>query len=247
MKKLTARIVYLFLLVPVLLKSQNTRIQYERTVNWSKIVQSLSFMSKEEKDRMAMGWGRGKAVPDPYILTIDSVQAVYEIDEDNLPRSEYYWRREKEIVHTQLISKKKLDYVEVLGKSFVFDEDLPKIKWKILNEIKEVAGYVCMKAETMDTVRNLKITAWFTHEIPISLGPENYYGLPGLILELSKNEDCAVITATKINLKNWNQPIKLPKKKKGKKTTSAKYNALISKHIKESIAAQRNPYWSIHY
>ena len=164
MKKLTARIVYLFLLVPVLLKSQNTRIQYERTVNWSKIVQSLSFMSKEEKDRMAMGWGRGKAVPDPYILTIDSVQAVYEIDEDNLPRSEYYWRREKEIVHTQLISKKKLDYVEVLGKSFVFDEDLPKIKWKILNEIKEVAGYVCMKAETMDTVRNLKITAWRSEE-----------------------------------------------------------------------------------
>ncbi|MEO6188997.1 MAG: GLPGLI family protein [Saprospiraceae bacterium] len=240
------RIAVVIFFLPIFSFSQTSRIDYERKVSWSKIAQSQSYLSKEEKDRISLTWGRDKSEPLPYILLYDNEQAIYTIDKDNLPSQEYNWRREKFIVHTNYVKKRKLDNIELLGKSFLFDEDLPKIKWKILNEIKEVAGYVCMKAETFDSVKNYNVVVWFSSEIPISLGPENYYGLPGLILEVDKNNGCAIITATKIALNSITTPIKIPKKK-GKKTSIKNYNALLSNHIKESIQAQRNPFWGIPY
>ncbi len=228
------------------LYGQVSKIEYERKLDWTKIVQSMTFMSKEEKDRMAITWGKRSSDPVYYSLLVDSVQSIYQIDEEKLTTQDFSWRREKRIIHTNYRNKRKLDNIEILGKAFVFDEDLPRIKWKIMNEIKEVAGYVCMKAVTTDTIKNQVVVAWFTSEIPISIGPDNYYGLPGLILEISKNDGSALITATEVSLKNINKPILIPKKK-GKKITTEKMNALILKHIKESMAAQRNPYWSLEY
>lgn len=240
------RIIFLIFCLPFILKAQVSKVEYGRMISWSKISQSLPYLSKEEKDRISLTWGKNKNEPTPYILLFDQIQSTYQLDVDNLPVQEYSWRREKMLIHTNITEKKRLDNLEILGKAFIFDDDLPKIKWKILNEIKEVAGYVCMKAETIDTIKNQKIIAWYTSEIPVSLGPESYGGLPGLILEIDKNDGCAIITASKITLNSINLPIKIPKKK-GKKTSNDKYNTFLSTLIKESIKAQRNPYWSIHY
>ena len=66
-------------------------------------------------------------------------------------------------------------------------------EWLLQEEKKEIAGYTCKKAisstkftDRFGKISDLKITAWYTDEIPISLGPKNYAGLPGLILELSE-------------------------------------------------------------
>ncbi|MEP7196642.1 MAG: GLPGLI family protein [Saprospiraceae bacterium] len=238
-------IVFIFCL-PLLLNAQVSKIVYDHTVSWSKIVRSLPYLSKEEKDRISLTWGKDENEPTKYILAYDKSQATYQLDFDNLPVQEYHWKREKMLIHTNLIEKRRLDNIEVLGKAFIFDDNVPKIKWKILNEIKEVSGYVCMKAETIDTIKNQKIIAWFTYEIPVSLGPESFGGLPGLILEINKNDGCAVITATSITLNSIATPLVIPKKK-GKKMTNEKYDIFLSNHIKESIASNRNPYWSIHY
>lgn len=226
--------------------AQVTKVEYDRVVIGSNIVQTLPYLSKEEKDRITLTWGKDRNEPQPYVLLYDDHQAIYQLDEEKLSTGDNRWRREKYIIHTQYKSKRKLDNIETLGKKFTFDEDLPKIRWKILNDIKEVAGYVCMKAITYDSIKNQRITAWFTSEIPVSLGPEDYHGLPGLILEIQKNENCSVITATKVINKTITEPIAIPKKK-GKKITIEKFNKMIAQYIKESIEAQRNPYWSINY
>ncbi|MCC6817146.1 MAG: GLPGLI family protein [Saprospiraceae bacterium] len=228
------------------LHSQTSRIDYSRVLKWSEIARSLPYLSKEEKDRISMTWAKDRNNPEPYILLFDQNQAIYYLDEDNLPPQQWNWRREKRIIHTLYSEKKRSDNIEVLGKTFIIDDQMIKYKWKILNEIKEVAGYVCMKAETTDTIKNQKIVAWFSSEIPISLGPEGFNGLPGMILEIDKNDGQAVISATKIQLDSILVPIKIPKKK-GKKVQSEKLDLLISKHIRESIVAHRNPYWSIYF
>ena len=67
------------------------------------------------------------------------------------------------------------------------------------------------------------ITAWFTPEIPVSLGPLNYWGLPGLILEL--NEEKNIILCTKIVLSNKkNIKIKIPNS--GKKVTQKEFDKI---------------------
>ena len=138
------------------------------------------------------------------------------------------------------------DLKETLGKTYLIEDHNIKPKWKILNEIKEVSGYICMKAETIDTVKDQKIIAWFTDQIPLSYGPAEYNGLPGVILEINKNDGNLVIVADEIHLGKKTTTLKQVKMK-GKKIKQAQFNELISKHIVESIKSQRNPYWSIDY
>lgn len=228
------------------LSAQVRKIEYSRTLKWSEIAKSLPWLSKEEKDRISMTWGKDRMDSEPYVLMYDKSQSVYFLDEDNMPPQQWNWRREKRYIHTNYKDKRRLDHIEMLGKSFVFDDEMLRFKWKILNEIKEVAGFVCMKAETTDTIKNQKIVAWFTSEIPASLGPEGFGGLPGLILEIDKNNGNSIVTATKVTRDSILTPIKIPKKK-GKKTTNQKFDAFVAKHFKESIAAQRNPYWGLYF
>jgi GLPGLI family protein len=65
---------------------------------------------------------------------------------------------------------------------FAVQEPLPKMKWKLLNEKKIIGEYNCKKASV--EFRGRTYYAWYTIEIPISLGPWKFNGLPGLILEV---------------------------------------------------------------
>ena len=63
--------------------------------------------------------------------------------------------------------------------------------WEISTESKKIGEYVCYKAVLNIPYINRKgesktseIIAWFAPSLPYSFGPKNYYGLPGLILEL---------------------------------------------------------------
>lgn len=66
------------------------------------------------------------------------------------------------------------------NKIYIFLDDKPKIDWKITNETKMILGYKCKKAK--GEFRGRVYNVWFTTQIPISLGPWNIDGLPGLIL-----------------------------------------------------------------
>ena len=57
------------------------------------------------------------------------------------------------------------------------------------------------KSSIMDMIEMPKeqtITAWYTPEIPVNQGPEGYWGLPGLILEV--NDGRTVILCSKVVL-----------------------------------------------
>jgi hypothetical protein len=65
------------------------------------------------------------------------------------------------------------------------------IKWKITEETKVINGYKTQKAtaESYNTDGRGDwdygdAIAWFTQDIPLPIGPERYYGLPGLIVKL---------------------------------------------------------------
>lgn len=76
----------------------------------------------------------------------------------------------------------------------------------------------------------IKITAWYTPEIPISQGPENYYGLPGLILEISDGKTTVLCSKVVLNIKDKKE-IKAPKK--GKPVTQAEYDKIVKEKMEE--------------
>ena len=45
------------------------------------------------------------------------------------------------------------------------------------------------------------VTAWYTPQIPVSNGPDEFQGLPGLILELSYDSQTILCSKVTLNLK----------------------------------------------
>ena len=76
---------------------------------------------------------------------------------------------------------------KIVKDNYRYKQDIHDLNWEILSETKEVAGFGAQKAKASFSGRDY--TAWFTTEIPISEGPYKFRGLPGLILEISDNND----------------------------------------------------------
>jgi GLPGLI family protein len=107
--------------------------------------------------------------------------------------------------------------------------DITNFEWKLLKETKEIDGIKCFKAITNKKIINYKkeektveIIAWYAPSIPISSGPKEYHGLPGLILEIQENKYSIIANNVKfVNKKiNINYP-------NGRSITIEEYN----KHI----------------
>lgn len=106
---------------------------------------------------------------------------------------------------------------ELFGECFLIQKSLPK--WELTQESKTIGGYLCYKA-IIKSNKNKGVNVvevWYTPEIPIQYGIMQYYGLPGIILELKQS--FLVISAVKIEL-NPLIPIKIEFPKKVKKMSN---------------------------
>lgn len=74
------------------------------------------------------------------------------------------------------------------------------------------------------------ITAWYAPEIPVSQGPENYWGLPGLILEVSDDKTTILCSKVVLNVKEKAE-IKAPTK--GEKVTPEEFADILIKKIEQ--------------
>jgi GLPGLI family protein len=78
--------------------------------------------------------------------------------------------------------------------------------------------------------KEISITAWYTPEIPINQGPENYWGLPGLILEVTDGKTVILCSKLVLNTKEKKE-IKAPKN--GKEVTQAEYDKIVMEKMTE--------------
>jgi GLPGLI family protein len=139
------------------------------------------------------------------------------------------FKRAESIVYKGLKSKEKLTSTEFMGRQFLISDELKPTAWKMTAESKSILGYPCTKAVFQDTAD--VVEAWFTLSIPVGAGPATYDGLPGLILEVDKNDGEVVFKATNVDLKPLEEAIEKPKK--GKKVTKEEYDAIVAEKMKE--------------
>ncbi len=228
-------------------QKRNGIIEYNRKSDWINIMSKLPFMTKEEIDRNRLTWGnREDNKGENYQLYFNEGKSIY-IQKEEENEYGYSWRKDEYVIIRDYDEKTCHDQVDLLGKTYIIQEELPRIKWKILNEIKEIAGFLCMKAETIDPVKGTKIHAWFSDEINVYGGPEGYYGLPGMILGLVFNEDDVIIEATKVTFNDEPIELPIPSKMKGKQIARTEFEGKMKKFIDESIEGRKNPFWQIRY
>ena len=89
------------------------------------------------------------------------------------------------------------------------------------------------KTNFMDAVelpKEITITAWYTPEIPVNQGPEGYWGLPGLILEV--NDGKTIILCSKVVL-NPKEKAEIKAVTKGKVVSQKEYDETVMKKMEE--------------
>lgn len=119
---------------------------------------------------------------------------------------------------------------DFMGKTFLIKGQPEKITWKMTGEMKIIMNYPCLKATYKDSTETLE--AWFTTEIPVSIGPEKYGQLPGMILELTSKKNKKTLIATEIEFKEIDSS-ELSEPTEGKVVTREEYNELVKKKMKE--------------
>lgn len=85
-------------------------------------------------------------------------------------------------------------------------------------------------SEELEIPKEVIVTAWYTPQIPVSHGPGEFWGLPGLILEVQN--DRTTILCSKIVM-NPEQKSKIEAPSKGQKVTRSEYDDIVKKKTEE--------------
>ncbi|WP_299522427.1 GLPGLI family protein [uncultured Lutibacter sp.] len=163
-------------------------------------------------------------------LNFNEIESLFQVDkpmgndvekEINLTR---IFAGKDNVFYYSIATKERLLQKDFMGELFLISKE--PIEWKITQESKQIGDYTCFKAIKKDSIAtNKKTIAWFTPQIPISLGPREFNGLPGLILDVNYSELRFKATKIEINQKNMG---KIKKPTKGKKITEAEYKEITS-------------------
>ena len=144
--------------------------------------------------------------------------------------------------------KRFVNQTEIMGKRFLVKDSLPNYQWELSTETKNIGNYTCYKATFTREVEDIKMvfedgeskedkikkivttTAWYTPQVPVSNGPDNYQGLPGLILEINDGE--RLIVCTEIIL-NPSEKIEVKAPEKGEIVSQEAYDKIQEEKTKE--------------
>lgn len=152
-----------------------------------------------------------------------------------------------EILYKNLVDQKYVQEQEFMGRQFLIQDSLEPKNWKLSGETKKIGEYTAQKAtfnqlvdsrrfssgmEEMEEVKDtLQVTVWFTPQIPVANGPENYFGLPGLILEVHNGG--RTYSCEKIELNPTENPVEIRIPKQGKVLSSEEFDQMQSESIRQ--------------
>jgi GLPGLI family protein len=147
---------------------------------------------------------------------------------------------------------------EFYGKRFLVKDELEPIQWQMKQETKKIGNYDCFKAVASIPTQQLEwfnfswselrkpepeegeepeiemttVEAWYTLQIPVRHGPAEFWGLPGLILEVSAGN--TVMLCTEIQM-NPEDEVEIVPPNKGTETTKKEYKATIVSKMQEMM------------
>lgn len=161
------------------------------------------------------------------------------------------------ILYKDINKKEYTNQRDLYGKLFLIKDNLPSNNWSIESETKQIGNYICYKATaiikmpkrglgmpnsrpqkndddektTLNQLEDVEVIVWYTLDIPIQQGPDKFWGLPGLILEVEMGN--TKILCTKVELKKSKEIVEITPPKKGKKLNQEEYDEILEKKIKE--------------
>ncbi|SFZ90899.1 GLPGLI family protein [Flaviramulus basaltis] len=152
-----------------------------------------------------------------------------------------------DVMYKNIKENRYTNKTEIFGKLFLIKDTLVNKQWQLVNETKNIGDYTCFKAvfshevtsqtlteegEIENVTKPRTVTVWYTPQIPINNGPAEFYGLPGLILEV--NDGDLTLICTKIII-NPTEEVSIDEPSKGKEVTQAEFDEINDKKSKEMM------------
>ncbi len=103
-------------------------------------------------------------------------------------------------IYTDVLAGTFIAQKRVFEENFLVRDSTRKIKWKITDETREIAGFTCRRANAL-VLDSIYVVAFYTDKITVSGGPESFTGLPGMILGLAIPHENVSWFATKVTEK----------------------------------------------
>lgn len=134
-------------------------------------------------------------------------------------------------IWSDLTNERAVSVKNVFEQTFLVQDSLRHIRWKITDETRNIAGFNCRRANAiiMDTIY---VVAFYTDEILTTGGPESFNGLPGMILGVSLPHQHISWFATKVEAIPV-QESQVPAPAKGKKVSNAALKEIIRASLKD--------------
>lgn len=225
--------VFLFLNTPLFSQISLGKVTYQASINKEKLISELHMI----EDSIGMQNELMNNLMDSrnlnFLLIFKEHESLFYSEEelenigDYKPNIASVFSGSSNIYYNNINTKEKFQQNQIFDNFLI---ELEPIEWRLTSEKKTIGKYSCFKAitnfsvEGRNGIMNRTVIAWYTTDIPISFGLQNFDGLPGLTLELSI-DDKTIFKAIKIEL-DPNLAIEI-KKPKGKIISSAEFNDMI--------------------
>lgn len=162
----------------------------------------------------------------------DATKSIYKPGRETEEKQNFFMpMSNKNIVYHDYTAGTTIAQKPVFEETFLMQDSIPKIKWRITADSRTIAGFDCRKAVGIldDSVG---VIAYYTDELMIPGGPEGITGLPGMILGLSVPRLHAVWLATKVEVFDVNTNAVTPATK-GKKVNRASMMQQLDKVLRQ--------------
>ncbi len=172
----------------------------------------------------------------------------------------FNFRMPETTTYTDISGQMQYESRPMFEKTFLVVDSLKPLKWKISEETKTIAKHLCKKATTSIIAQNIRfgggggqrngrnstdsartnspitpketsVSVWYTEDISASVGPDNYTGLPGAILEVDVDNGSNVTTATEVTTKYPKKDLVQPTK--GDKMNRAQFQDAMKKLMED--------------
>ncbi|WP_426329196.1 GLPGLI family protein [Pedobacter sp. R-06] len=201
MKNLGLTIILFFAVI--ILRAQtvfikSAKITFEKKINQKQQLASNTWISDDARDKMS------KYRISNWDYSFNDSSSIYKIKpKETLNDNNFFFIAGDNTneLYTDFSKKARVIRKPIRGEDFILKDTIPHLNWKIMHDVRQIAGYECRKAIAVIN-DSVTVVAFYSEEILLRGGPEGFTGLPGMILGLAIPRYNTTWFATKVEAKN---------------------------------------------
>lgn len=200
------------------------KVEFEKTTAVRQLMKDLqegNSWYEQNKDRYPV------SMVNYYEFVGDTTRSIFRPTKETPPDPRVWYRPvgDKNVVYTDYKKGISISQKPVFEETFLVEDSLMKIKWKLTSDVRNIAGFDCRKAVGILN-DSIAIFAFYTDELLVNGGPEGIHGLPGMILGMGIPRLHATWFATKVEVFDINMNKVAPATKGKKVNRSSLLNSL---------------------